>query len=148
MTEYLMELMNDNNHQIQNFCHKGLDIIAVSHTHTHKNKLPININFYFTLYLQDSDESMAVRIQQERFRWHNYLWLTKVSGQPAFIEEPDEDYFVPNVHHTSDLYDLQSTLESRQLGLMDMDYGIPSDLFGEVHGYTLLCVEVFLKKAD
>ena len=79
-----------------------------------------------------------MRIQQERFRWHNYLWLSKVSGQPAFIEEPDEDYFVPNVQHTSDLYDLQSTLESRQLRL-DMDFGMTADFLGEVLSCLTAC---------
>lgn len=73
---------------------------------------------------------MAVRIQQERFRWHNYLWLTKVSGEAAFMDDTDEDYFIPNLQQSSDLFDLQSNLENRQVGV-DVEYGVNSDIFGE-----------------
>ncbi len=56
------------------------------------------------------------------------------------MEETDEDYFVPNLHHTSDLYDLQSNLEDRELRDMDLEYGITSDLYGRKNFKKMLAL--------
>lgn len=76
---------------------------------------------------QEYDDTLAQKIKQERFRWHNFQWLEMTTGESLYEEETDdldEDYLDPSFLHTAaelynnpDLYyEMQSQLESARGG--------------------------------
>ena len=79
------------------------------------------------MYSQEYDDTLAQKIKNERFRWHNFQWLEMTTGESLYEEETDdldEDYLDPSFLHTAaelynnpDLYyEMQSQLESAHGG--------------------------------
>ncbi len=71
---------------------------------------------------QECDPDFAVKVQAEKFRWHNFQWLEIMTGQALYEEEEeeDEDYLDPRYLHVAEelyedpelYYEMQSQLES------------------------------------
>ncbi|KAL5012631.1 hypothetical protein ScPMuIL_011182 [Solemya velum] len=67
---YLIDLMHDKNAEIRKVCDNTLDIIA------------------------EFDEEWAVKIQLEKFRWHNSQWLDMVESRQ--LEDMNDAYMYPD----------------------------------------------------
>jgi hypothetical protein len=75
--EYLIELMNDKNKEVSKSCNKALDILL------------------------EYDEEVAQKVQLERFRRYNALWLSMVHGEipeETDVYGEDDDYLDPYYH--------------------------------------------------
>jgi len=101
---------------------KALDILAVSNL----------FNDFFISTEQECDEQLAIKVQHERFKWHNYQWLEMTTGQ-AVIDDLDPYYddsyqFPEDLNDVYDVLDMQSPL--------NMHYPIDQEFSGPEEYYS------------
>eukprot|EP00118_Oscarella_pearsei_P007156 m.33925 g.33925 ORF g.33925 m.33925 type:complete len:801 (+) comp31926_c0_seq8:57-2459(+) len=92
---YLIDLMHDKNVEIRKVCDSTLDIIA------------------------ECDMEWALRIQAEKFRWHNSQWLETIAEQPfddddaeAGYDDIDDDLSSPLLRSPDDYLDYYNQEEA------------------------------------
>ena len=102
---YLIDLMHDKNSEVRKVCDGTLDIIA------------------------ECDPSWGVKIQIEKFRWHNSQWLQMVETQEG--EVPQEPLFYDDPYKT-DILDRQDLFYGHP-GEMDHNSLMHAAYSGQIH---------------
>lgn len=123
VSEYLLELMNDKNKEVAKMSGKALDILS------------------------ECDPQLAMKVQHERFKWHNFQWLEMTTGQ-AIVDDLDpyyEDYndsyqFPEDLNDVYDVLDMHSPLSSHyHVEQSFQEFSGPEEYY-TAHLYNSVCI--------